>query len=840
MIRRFPWFCGGFGLLLWAALGAPAEAAEAPLKPVPVGSVQVEGGYWGPWVTRNAEVTLPHNFAYLEENGNLPDFDRAAGKEVEGPYRGHAPNDSNVFKVLEGAAWSLLQRPELVDEAAVAKQVERVMAPQQKDGYLCTEFILKPDEDRWGSLRSDHVLYSAGHLLEAGVAWKQATGRENLLQASRRYADLIDASFGEGKRLGVPGHQEIEMALIRLYDETGEQRYLELSRFFLEQRGHLHGQAQRVRGEKPRSADYNQDRVPLAELREARGHAVRAGYTYAAMADMELRDPGGSAYDASLDALWRDVVERKSYLTGASATAQFHDEGFGEPYVLPMAHGYAETCASVAAVMWNHRMALLKADAKYADVMERTLHNAVMSGISLSGDRFFYTNPLASRGPKQRAPRFNPACCPTNLVRVIPQVGAWAYGVRGQEVFVNLFVAGEAQLELGEGSVSFRVETEYPHEGRVRLTITEADARDLSFALRVPGWAREQPVPGSLYRFLGKSDQAPRVTVVGQPQRASADAQGYLRLKREWQVGDRIELELPMPIRRVVADERVEDCRGKVALQRGPVVYCLEAVDHGGVRTNAVVLADEAKLEALRRDDLLGGTVVISGEAALLRELEWGREVQPQAIKLQAIPYALWANREPGYMDVWLARSPAAAVPIPAATALAEGRLSDSAAKPAKRLRVLHDGRFGPRSDFREVPRYTWGPDERFIHIRDFKQQQERLAKQPPLTGGWLQCEWDEPRLLQRTAVYWAVDRAKQVYWWTRVRGLNLDLPQSWQLLYRDGETWKPVTPRRGQSPQVVADTLYELRFEPVLTDAVRLQVKFGGHPAAVMEWKLE
>lgn len=839
---------GALGLVM-ACCMLPAQPVAGRLNAVPVGSVKVEGGYWGAWVTRNAEVTLPHNFTYLEENGNLPDFDRAAGKPVEQPYRGHAPNDSNVFKVLEGAAWSLIQRPDLVDEKEITRQVERVIAPQQEDGYLCTEFILKPDEDRWGRLRYDHVLYSAGHLFEAGVAWKQATGRDNLLDASKRYADLIDETFGLGKRLAVPGHQEIEMALIKLYDQTGEKRYLELCRFFLEQRGHLHEQEKRVRGEKPREADYNQDRVPLAEATTAVGHAVRAGYTYSAMADMQLRDPT-SPFSKALLALSHDVITGKLYITGASATAQYHDEGFGDPYVLPNEHGYAETCASVAAVMWNHRMALLHAHAGYADEMERTLYNAVMSGISLSGDRFFYTNPLSSHEGKQRAPRFNPACCPTNMVRVIPQVGSMAYGVRGQEVFVNLFVSGDARLGLGNGHARFKVETDYPHDGKVLIKVAEGCANDVVFHLRMPIWAQNQVVPGSppgnppesssLYRFLDhRINSRPTIKVNGTQQSIRQLNRGYVELKGLWKAGDVIEFSLPMPIRRVIADERVKDCRGKVALQRGPLVYCVEQVDHGHA-THALILRDGVELEIEAREDLLGGIPVITGKALLAVEPSWGAQTEIKDQSFMAIPYALWANRERGSMDVWIARTADAAEPIPAPTALATASITDSVGKSVERIRHIHDGRYGPASDFRETPRYTWGPDERFIHIRDFKRQQEELSKGPPLREGWLQCEWDEPRTLRRTAVFWARDRARQVYWWTRVRGLNLDLPRSWTLLYRDGAEWKPVTPREGQSADVVADVMNELHFEPVTTDAVRIQVGFSEYPAALQEWKLE
>jgi uncharacterized protein len=415
-----------------------ATAAGYPMRPAPVGSVTMEGGFWGERMKTQTSVTLPHNFRFLESTGRLANFDRAAGIDAP-PHAGNADSDSDVFKVLEGAAYTLRLRPGEVDQAEVARQVARVIAAQQKDGFLCTKFILANQDKRWDDLRHSHLLYSAGHLFEAGSAWRDATGMSNLLDSSARYADLIDQRYGPGKIHDVPGHQEIELALVKLHQATGDMRYLDLCRFFLEQRGHIHGETERVRGVKPRWADYNQDRVPLKEADCAIGHAVRAGYTYAAMTDIAALH-GYGLYHAALDRIWRDVVGRKLYITGGSATAQYHDEGFGDPYHLPNETAYCETCGTISTVLWSHRMALLHGDADYVDILERALYNGVLSGISLSGDRFFYTNRLASRGSDQRHPSWEPPCCQTNLVRIIPQVGSMAYSTWDQGIQVNLFV----------------------------------------------------------------------------------------------------------------------------------------------------------------------------------------------------------------------------------------------------------------------------------------------------------------------------------------------------------------------------------------------------------------
>lgn len=804
------------GLLVCVALASTTVAGDYLLRPAPVERVTIEGGFWGPRVATNAMVTVPHNFKFCETTSRMANFDKAAGIDAKSdgdPFVG----DSDVFKIIEGAAYSLQLMPNAIDEKYLAQQVARVIAAQQEDGFLCPRVTLKDPKTRWQGLRKSHVLYSAGHLFEAGPAYCDATGRPDLLTASARYADLIDRHFGPGKIYDVPGHQGIELALVKLYRATGERRYLNLCRFFLDQRGHIHGTTERVRGVKPRSADYNQDRVPLVEADRAVGHAVRAGYTYAAMTDIAaLCDDQG--YRRALDRLWKDVVERKLYITGASATAQYYDEGFGDPYHLPNDTAYCETCGTIASVMWSHRMAMLHADAQYVDVLERALYNGVLSGISLSGDRFFYTNPLARRNNMRRHESWNPACCQSNLVRIIPQVGSMAYATQAEAIYVNLFVAGKATLDLTGGSVRLRQATDYPRHGRIRITVEDTIGRPFTIALRIPGWARERPVPSDLYRFTKTNDKRPSLTVAGKAVAIGPVPKGYAHLTRTWSKGDVIELTLPMPVRRVLANDKVEANRGRVALQRGPLVYCVEAIDNAGLRTNAIVLPDKTDLQVKRRKDLLQDVVVITGDTTVAFEPRWGEAAKVRTHAMTAVPYYAWANRGEGYMDVWLARTHVHATPLPARTAVQAARVSASTQCTEGHKAALTDGRKGPTSDFRPTARFVWPDQTKGTH--------------------WIQYEWPQARELSHAAVYWAVDWKSQVYWGKRIRGVNLTLPQSWRILYRDGDTWQPVEPHDEYTLRL--DLLNEISFHPIKTTAVRLEVEFDETPCAIQEWLID
>ncbi|MGB0743652.1 MAG: glycoside hydrolase family 127 protein [Opitutales bacterium] len=803
--------CVLFSLFIYSL--APLHGSETDvLTPAKVGQVEVEGGFWGPRLETNAAVTLPNNYDFIEKTGRMKNFDRAAGID-ESAYQGGIPHGSDVFKILEGAAYSLQTHPELVDEGYYQRQVARVLAAQQADGFLCNKLVVAPPHGRWENLRYSHVLYNAGHLFEAAVAHEAATGESHFLEAAERYADLIDDTFGPDKIELVPGHQEIELALVKLYRATGERRYLELSDFFVNQRGRTLPEGEIY----PRHMDYNQNRVPLKEETHIVGHSVRAGYTYAAMADLEmLIDDAG--YGPALQRLWQDMVGSKMYITGGTAVAQYYDEGSGDPYHLPNESAYCETCGTIANVLWSHRMGLLHQTSEYFDILERALYNGVLSGISLSGDQYFYANRQATRVGTKRSPSFTPACCQSNLVRVIPQVGAMAYAQQAEDLYVNLFVAGRA--ELGDWTV--RVDTAYPWKGKIKIEIEKAPAEPSRLALRIPGWAREQPVPSELYHFAKPSNEAYTIWVNSEIKDQEEDS-GYWQLTKEWKTGDVIELNLPMPIRRVLANDRVAANVGRVALQRGPLVYCVEQIDNGGLRTNSLVLEDSAALKSEWREDLLGGIMLIQAEASALHEPEWGKAYALEPMRLSAIPYFAWANRERGTMDIWLARQAEFATALPATTAGQSAEVSSSSTHRRQSLAVVNDGIWGPRSNYR----YT----QRLVLSGDSGSQQ------------WLQYEWPEARELSRAAVFWAVDHRSQVYWWKRIRGEDLGVPESWRILYLDGGEWKPVQPH----PSPFSVFPYTLRldlfntvvFDPVTTSAIRLEATLGVAPCAVQEFRV-
>jgi hypothetical protein len=501
------------------------------------------------------------------------------------------------------------------------------------------------------------------------------TGQTRVLDAARRFADHIDGIFGPGKRYDVPGHEEVELALVKLYRATGQRRYLELARFFLDERGYAHGTQRKPfdpntavmapipegltgkdKVQELRQARYRvrngqmQDHKPLIEQEGAIGHAVRAGYVYSAMADI-ARFMDAPQYERALERIWQDVVTRKMYVTGGIGTGQYHDEGFGDPYLLPNRTAYCESCAAIAHVLWQHRMNLLRCQAKYADVMELALYNGVLSGISLSGDKFFYENPLASKGGR-RSSWIGLSCCPTNLARIIPQVGGLAYACGKRRAYVNLYAAGEASLKLDDGpALKLAQQTDYPWAGLVRLTVTPQEPAEFELCLRIPGWALGRPVPSDLYRFADAKASPAVLKVNGKCADAAPADDGYVHIKRRWQAGDVVELDLPMPISRVLANEKVKDDLGKVALMRGPVVYCLEAVDQPGQDVFRLVLPSQTQLRAERRPDLLGGVTVIQGQVP-----SGGQGL----VTMTAVPYYAWANRGRAAMTVWINEVPAA------------------------------------------------------------------------------------------------------------------------------------------------------------------------------------
>ncbi len=624
-----------------------------PITAVPFTKVTLTDDFWAGRIETNRTVTIPFGFKKCEEEGRIRNFAKAGGL-MEGEYEGEMPfDDTDVYKIIEGASYSLTIHPDKELEKYIDDIIEKIAAAQEDDGYLTTWKTLNPKTTparwvrpgpRWHHLAASHELYNAGHMYEAAYAHYRATGKKNFLNIALKNADFIAETFGPGKKLEVPGHQIIETGLIKLYRATNEIKYLDLSKFFLDQRGNAAGH--RLYGA------YNQDHKPVIEQDEAVGHAVRAVYMYAAMTDIAgiMND---SAYHNAVDKIWENVVSKKIYITGGIG-ARHEGEAFGDNYELPNMTSYNETCAAIGNVYWNHRMFLLSGDAKYIDVLERTLYNGMISGVSLSGDLFFYPNCLESdgkykfnRGSLTRQPWFDCSCCPSNVIRFVPSVPDYIYAHRDDCLYVNLFIAGKANVEMDKTNIELSQETDYPWDGKVVIKVNPKSSKKFAVNIRIPGWASGKPVPSSLYSYLNENPEKVTLKLNGK----SIDVnmvKGYAVIERKWSKGDTIELALPMPIRRVIADEKVKDDVGKTALVRGPIVYCAEWVDNDNKVLN-MVIPDNAEFKTEYKKDLFNGVTVITGNVL---------DKSGNKRKLSAIPYYAWSHRGPGEMAVWLPRKP--------------------------------------------------------------------------------------------------------------------------------------------------------------------------------------
>ncbi len=610
---------------------------DYPISPVLFSDVEFSDTFWRPRLETNRTVTLPYTFQKCEETGRIDNFAKAGGL-LEGEHEGIHFNDSDVFKVVEGAAYSLKVNRDSDLEDYVDGVIAKMAASQEEDGYLYTIRTIDPDavpdrvgKTRWENLKVGHELYNLGHMYEAGVAYFQATGKRLLLDVALKSADLLCQVFGPEKVRDVPGHQEIEIGLARLYRVTGDHHYLDLAKFFLDERG-------RDR-EEDDGAEYRQDHQPVLDQEEAVGHAVRAGYMYSGMADIAALT-GSEKFVDAIDRIWNDVNTSKLYLTGGIG-ARHKGEAFGDAYELPNDTAYAETCAAIANAMWNHRMFLLHGDSSYMDVVERVIYNGFLSGISLEGDTFFYPNPLEwdgvsqfNKGSGTRQPWFDCSCCPSNVVRFIPSLPGYVYAYQGSELYVNLYIGSQSSISMGEGVVNITQETNYPWEGTVIITVDPEIQKEWTLCLRIPGWARGHPAPGDLYRYSDSIQTPVRITVNGEETEGDLE-DGYARIQRVWAADDRVELHIPMPVRRVACHESVECNRGRIALERGPVVFCAEGVDNDGTAKD-LTLSSEASLEAVYRADLLNGLTVVSGGG------------------ITAIPYYAWGHRGEHEMAVWL------------------------------------------------------------------------------------------------------------------------------------------------------------------------------------------
>ncbi len=640
-----------------------AAGLHSAYRPVPFTQVTLSDDFWAPRLETNRSATLPIEYAQCRDTGRLEAF-KLNWQPGQEPVP-HIFWDSDVAKWIEAASYSLSTHPDARLAALLDEVAALVAGAQQSDGYLNTHYTVVEPGKRWTNLRDRHELYCAGHLIEACVAHYQATGQRTLLDVASRYADHIGSVFGTrpGQKRGYCGHEEIELALVKLYRATGERRYLDLSQYFIDERGrqpYYYDDEARARGEDPsaywaKTYAYVQAHQPVREQEHVTGHAVRAMYLYSAMADL-----AGETGDVSLlracEKLWTHLVTRNLYLTGGIGPSS-HNEGFTGDYDLPNQSAYAETCAAVGLVFWSHRLLQLTGDGQYADGMERALYNGALAGVSLDGERFFYVNPLASRGDHHRQAWYDCACCPPNIARLLASLGQYVYSTGADEVAVHLYVQGHAHMEVAGQALTLRQATRYPWDGQIHITLEPRAPVEFALKLRLPGWCRQARLAVN-----GETVDLGRSVQLNPPLNAPAALveRGYISLRRQWQAGDWVTLNLEMPVERVYAHPQVGQDVGAVALQRGPLVYCLEQVDQAEP-VQRLRLPASAALTSQFEPGLLGGVVVLTGAAEAVDESDWGGQLyraQPPGqhpVQLKAVPYYAWDNREAGGMQVWLA-----------------------------------------------------------------------------------------------------------------------------------------------------------------------------------------
>jgi uncharacterized protein len=617
---------------------------------VPLRSVRLLEGFWQQRLEINRTVTIPHIMRQNDATGRVANFARAA-RRATGPYEGRRFNDTDVYKAIEAASYSLIAHPDPVLERQLDDLIAAIAAAQEPDGYLYPARTIDPKNPapgagpaRWVHENGSHELYNAGHLYEAAVAHFQATGKRTLLDVAVKNATLVRSVFGPDLRHAVPGHQEIELALVRLSEATGTRAYLDLAAFFLDQRGHSHETEPYPDGPFAmyNGREYKQDHRPVVEQDRAVGHAVRATYMYAGMADIAAR-LDRPAYRGALERLYNDVIGKRLYITGGIG-ARSGTESFGDDYELPSRQAYTETCAAIGLEQWATRMFRLTGDAQYLDLAELVLYNGALSGVSASGDRFFYQNPLASDGKVERSAYFEVACCPANLARTLAQLPGLLYASSESTMYVLFYASSEARLTMGGVPFRLTARTPYPWDGDIELRVEPDKTTTATLALRVPGWSRGALVNSDLYRMVDTNLPAPTAIVNGQAVRMGFD-RGFARITREWRSGDVVHIYFPMPVQRIVAHPAVADANGRVALQRGPLIYAFEGADNGPT-LDALRLPPDAEIRAAVRHDLLGGVRVLTGT---------GIEGEPpQARPFVAIPYFAWANRGAGELRVWI------------------------------------------------------------------------------------------------------------------------------------------------------------------------------------------
>jgi DUF1680 family protein len=623
--------------------GTVAQTALQKMESVNFSQVEIEDSFWKPRIYTVSSVTIPVCINQTEvKTARIRNFEKVAAKKGE-KHEGIYYDDSDVYKALEAMAYSLKNHPDPVLEMKTDEWVDKIAAAQLPDGYLNTYFTLENLQKRWTDMNA-HEDYCAGHLIEAAVAYYNISGKRKLLDVAIRFANHIDSTFRLKDRHWVSGHQEIELALVKLYKTTKDKRYLDLSDWYLQQRGHGYF------AERPRDQEYSQDRFPLKDQTQITGHAVRAMYLYTGAADVAAAK-NDTGYMKAMKTVWEDVVYRNMYITGGIGSSG-RNEGFSVDFDLPNEQAYCETCASVGMVLWNQRMNLLTGESKYLDVLERSLYNGALDGLSLTGDRFFYGNPLASTGSHSRSEWFGTACCPSNIARLVESVGNYVYAQSNDALWINLFIGSTGSFTMNGKKIGVKQVTKYPWDGKIEISVVPEKQTEFELCIRIPGWATNKPVPGDTYSFSDNSQEKFSISLNGIPATYKM-VNGYAVVKKIWKKGDVVILDLPMPVRRIVAIEDIKENRNRVALQRGPLVYCFEHVDNGSKAMN-ILIPDNTIFKAEFKPELMNGLVVLQADAPVATVSGDGLNISSVIKTVTAIPYFSWANRGKGQMQVWL------------------------------------------------------------------------------------------------------------------------------------------------------------------------------------------
>lgn len=793
-----------------------------PITPVPFTSVKVaNNSFWGQRIETSRNVTIPLAFSKCETEGRYKNFERAAKPSESydvGKLMPYSFDDTDPYKTIEGASYILQTYPDKKLKSYIDSVLDIISKAQEPDGYLYTARTMNPKhphfwagDTRWSKEEDlSHELYNLGHMAEAAVAHWQATGSRKFLDIAIRYADCVCREVGpnKGQACVVPGHQIAEMALCKLYLATGDKKYLDEAKFFLDYRGKTEIQT-----------EYSQSHKPVLEQDEAVGHAVRATYMYAGIADVAALT-GDTAYIHAIDRIWENIVGKKLYITGGIGATN-NGEAFGDNYYLPNMSAYAETCAAIGNVYVNYRLFLLHGESKYYDVLERTLYNGLISGVSMDGGGFFYPNPLESMGQHQRQAWFGCACCPSNICRFLPSVPGYVYAVKDKNVYVNLFLSNTSSLNVGGKNVSLSQDTQYPWDGDVAIKVDANKAGQFGMKIRIPGWVKGQPVPSDLYYYSDGKRLGYSVTVNGKEVPAQLTEDGYYTIVRKWKKGDVVRVHFDMEVRTVRANNKVEADRGQISIERGPIVYCAEWPDNQfdimSVLENqeplfslstmpyATFIADtlKAKLSLYQNQDI---QTVSNAVQTLAYSKDGKLTTKDETLKM--IPYFAWAHRGNGNMKVWIPQDAKASRPAVPATLASQAKVEFSSPVPAKSS--VTDGLVPADESDRSIPYCHWWPKQN--------------------TTEWVTYTFPEEKEVKTSTVYWYDDQP-----WGGCK-----VPDEWKLYYQDAQgSWQPVS--GADAYPTNKGTACTVNFTPIKTKAVKLELKQPEKASCgIFEWSVK